>query len=144
ITGGFAPPNPTSVQTFTSSLSDGNASILFQQTKRAHDQKRLPDEPTAQATLPTSSHTKVDELISELEGILKKLPTENPPGSKDIYGEDIGLMYGSDNVEWINGGPAGCGEGQSSVEATEEDKKNFKRAIAIVEELAKLGQVDVA
>lgn len=35
----------------------------------------------------------------------------------------------------MNGGPQGCGHGESSVKATEEDKVKFKRAIAIVKEL---------
>ncbi|KAG8823152.1 hypothetical protein FRC17_009393 [Serendipita sp. 399] len=139
ITGGIVPPNPTSVQRLTFSLADGQASVLFQRTTRKPEERSLPDEPTAQATLPSSSHSKVDDLIEELEGILKKLPTEQPPGSKDIYGLDIGLRYGSDNVEWMNGGPAGCGDGWSDTEVTDEQIEQFKRAVAIVEELGKLG-----
>ncbi|KAG8802822.1 hypothetical protein FRC17_006332 [Serendipita sp. 399] len=139
ITGGIVPPNPTSVQTLTSSLADGQSSVLFQRTTRKPEERSLPDEPTTQATLPSSTHSKVDDLIEELEGILKELPTEQPPGSKDIYGLDIGLMYGSDNVEWMNGGPAGCGGGWSDTEVTDKQIEQFKRAVAIVEELGKLG-----
>jgi len=94
--------------------------------------------------LPTSDVKKIDQLVAELEKILKDLPTEQPPGSADIYGMDIGLMYGSDKVEWMNGGPEGCGGGLSGVIATDEQKEQFKRAVAIVEELAELGKVDTS
>ena len=144
ISGGFAPPNPTSVQQITSSLSGGAPSVLLQTTTRGPGQRRLPDEPTAESTLPSSTITKVDKLVAELESILKKLPTELPPGSKDIYGMDIGLTFGNENVEWMNGGPQGCGGGFSEVEVTEAEREEFKRAVAIVEELVKLGQVDTA
>ncbi|KAG8811310.1 hypothetical protein FRC19_003994 [Serendipita sp. 401] len=138
ITGGIVPANPTSVQTLTSSIAGGQGSILFQRTTRKHEEAKLPDEPTAQATLPSSTHTKVDDLIEELEGILKEIPTESPPGSKDIYGMDIGLMFGSDDLQWMNGGPAGCGSGWSENEPTEDQVEKFKRAVEIVEELGKL------
>lgn len=155
IAGGFAPPNPTSVQQITSSLNDGGtSSILLQTTTRDPDQRRLPDEPTAQSTFKhdavVDNATKekvgdrVSKLVGELEAILRKLPMESPPGSKDIYGMDIGLTFGSDNVEWMNGGPQGCGGGVSDVEATDAEREEFKKALAIVDELVKLGQVDTA
>lgn len=144
ITGGFAPPNPTSVQTLTSSLSDGAPSILLQQHKRAPSERKLPDDPTHTATLPSSATSEVDGLIAELEGILQKLPTEDPPGSDDIYGSDIGLMYGSDKITWANGGQQGCGGGTSNVQATDEQKDSFRRAVAIVEKLAALGQAETS
>ena len=74
-------------------------------------------------------------LLEELEGILRELPTESPPGSQDIYGMDTSIMYGSEGLEWQNGGPAGCGGGQSEVQATPEQKAKFKRAVEIVTEL---------
>jgi hypothetical protein len=130
------------VQQLTSSLSNGVPSILLQTTTRGPGQRRLPDEPTAQSTLPSSTTTDVDRLVTELKAILKKLPTENPPGSKDIYGLDVGLMFGSDDLEWMNGGPQGCGGGVSTVEATDAEREEFKKAVAIVEELVKLGQAE--
>ncbi|TFY54976.1 hypothetical protein EVJ58_g8542 [Rhodofomes roseus] len=68
-------------------------------------------------------------------GILKSIPTEQPPGSEDIYGLDTSIAFGSDDLMWMNGGPAGCGTGRSTVQATEEDKAKFKRAVKIVQEL---------
>jgi hypothetical protein len=87
---------------------------------------------------------EIDELVAELEKILKDLPTEQPPGSADIYGMDIGLMFGSDKVEWANGGPQGCGGGTSEVTATDEQRQRFKRAVEIVEKLAALGKVETS
>ena len=37
----------------------------------------------------------------------------------------------------MNGGPAGCSGGVSTVQPTEEDKAKFKRAVEIVYELVK-------
>ncbi|KIM23179.1 hypothetical protein M408DRAFT_332477 [Serendipita vermifera MAFF 305830] len=144
ITGGFAPATPTSVQQITSSLSGSAATIQLQTTTRAKDQAKLPDAPTAESVLPSSSHNKVDELVTELEEIFKKLPREDPPGSKDIYGMDVGIVFGSDAVQWQNGGPAGCGEGFSQTDATDADKKEFTRALEIIDKLTSLGQVETA
>jgi len=74
--------------------------------------------------------------VEELHGILKVLPTEQPMGSEDIYGLDTSIMWGSEDLQWQNGGPAGCSGGSSSVKATREDRKKFERAVEIVKELA--------
>lgn len=74
-------------------------------------------------------------LVDELQNILRSIPTESPPGSEDIYGLDTSLFWGSDDLEWYNGGPQGCGGGESSVKASDEDKKKFKRAVEIVNKL---------
>jgi len=79
----------------------------------------------------SSAESKIDELVS----ILKSLPTESPPGSQDIYGLDTSIAFLSDGLEWWNGGPQGCGGGESQVQATEEEKEKFKRAVEIVESL---------
>ena len=41
----------------------------------------------------------------------------------------------NDLIIWMNGGPRGCGGGESFVKATDEDKVKFKRAVEIVTEL---------
>ncbi|KAG6835244.1 hypothetical protein H0H93_003580, partial [Arthromyces matolae] len=64
-----------------------------------------------------------------------ELPTEFPPGSEDIYGLDTSIAWGSEDLEWVNGGPQGCGGGPSEVQATDEQKAKFKRAVDIVQEL---------
>lgn len=71
-------------------------------------------------------------MVEELEGILKTIPVESPPGSEDIYGLDTSIMWGSNDLQWSNGGPQGCTGGTSDVKATEEDKKKFNRAVEIV------------
>jgi hypothetical protein len=67
---------------------------------------------------------------------MQMLPTEQPPGSEDIFGQDTSIAFGSDDLEWANGGPAGCGGGTSAVQATEQEKAKFKRAVEIVQHLA--------
>ena len=94
--------------------------------------------PSLQDAVPKSisaSNEHTVELLSELRTILSSIPTESPPGSEDIYGLDTSIAFGSEDLVWMNGGPQGCGHGESSVKATEEDKVKFKRAIAIVKEL---------
>ena len=133
-------PNPTSVQELTSAPSGGQPSLLFKQSKRSHEEAKLPDEPTIQSTASVSNIGKVDGLVAELEKILKVLPTDDSPVARDIYGLDIGLMYGSDNIQWANTVSGGCGGGDSEVTPTEEEKKQFMRAVAIVEEIGNLSQ----
>ena len=76
-------------------------------------------------------------LIDELHSILKEIPTEFPPGSEDIYGLDTSIAWGSEDLQWYNGGPSGCGGGHSETQASAEDKKKFKRAVEIVNELTR-------
>ena len=76
-----------------------------------------------------------DHRVDELIAILKGLPTEQPPGSQDIYELDTSIAFGSQELEWVNGGPAGCNGQESSVQATEEQKAQFARAVALVHEI---------
>ncbi|KAF7364366.1 hypothetical protein MSAN_01097100 [Mycena sanguinolenta] len=93
--------------------------------------------PALSSALPKSLPAASSEaLVEELHSILNILPLEVPPGSQDIYGMDISIMWGSEELEWCNGGPQGCGGGESMVQATPEEKEKFKRAVAIVQELA--------
>ena len=62
---------------------------------------------------------------------------ESPPGSEDIYGQDTSIAFGSEELQWHNGGPQGCGGGNSSEKATVEQKERFKRAVEIIEHLVK-------
>ncbi|KAJ3528641.1 hypothetical protein NM208_g10109 [Fusarium decemcellulare] len=78
-------------------------------------------------------------VIDELRGILKDLPTEQPPGSEDIYGLDTGIVWASNDDDgwvWTNGGPQGCGGGESFVHASADQKAQFARAVDIVYEIA--------
>lgn len=81
-----------------------------------------------------------EALVDELHTILKSIPTESPPGSEDIYGLDTSIAYGSEDLQWQNGGPRGCGGGESFVKATDEDKAKFKRAVEIITHLVEKSQ----
>ena len=129
ITGGFAPPTPNAIFTITAAPA---ADLHITSAIR-------PDgTPSLQDALPktlSASEPGTVALVDELHTILKGLPVESPPGSEDIYGLDTSIAFGSEDLMWINGGPAGCGGGTSSVQATAEDKAKFKRAVEIVEKL---------
>ncbi|TCD69786.1 F-box protein: endocytic membrane traffic, recycling ReCYcling 1 [Steccherinum ochraceum] len=129
ITGGFAPPTPNAVFTVT-----GAPSLSFLQVTTS---LRPSGTPSLQDALP--KEVVVDDnnrkLVDELYNILKSIPTESPPGSEDIYGLDTSIAFGSEDLQWMNGGPSGCGGGTSEVQATDGDKTKFRRAVDIVKEL---------
>ena len=129
ITGGFAPPTPSAL--YTLAQTSGVPSLAITAAVRPDGTPSL-QEAAPKALSPDSDTTA---LVDELHGILKSIPTESPPGSEDIYGMDTSIAWGSDDLEWYNGGPQGCGGGNSMVKATDEDKKKFARAVEIVNEL---------
>ena len=83
----------------------------------------------------SATDTDATALVGELHDILQSIPTEQPPGSEDIYGLDTSIAFQSDDLVWMNGGPEGCGMGASTVLPTVEDKAKFARAVQIVQEL---------
>ncbi|EJD41538.1 hypothetical protein AURDEDRAFT_115439 [Auricularia subglabra TFB-10046 SS5] len=100
-------------------------------------ERRAEGMPSLVAAAPKQvSAQTASSLVEELQGILKDLPVETPRGTADIYGLDIGITFGSSELEWANGSGSGCGPGQSEVQATEEQKEKFKRAVEIVKQLA--------
>ncbi|RGP77476.1 hypothetical protein FLONG3_4395 [Fusarium longipes] len=127
IVGGFAPPTPNLI--INVDCNDGNLHITS--ATRAEGTPALGSPQTK--TVAVADH---ETIIDELHGILKNLPTEQPPGSEDIYGFDTSIAWYSDDLQWYNGGPEGCGGGESSAKATEEDKKKFKRAIEIIKKIS--------
>ncbi|KAI0089425.1 hypothetical protein BDY19DRAFT_942315 [Irpex rosettiformis] len=130
IAGGFAPPTPSAILTVTGTPDKSDLAITAA--------FRPDGTPTLQDALPKSlskSNPGVDALVSELHDILKSLPTEQPPGSEDIYGLDTSIAFGSADLEWCNGGPQGCGGGKSFVQASDEQKTKFRRAVDIVNQL---------
>ncbi|KIP09763.1 hypothetical protein PHLGIDRAFT_102312, partial [Phlebiopsis gigantea 11061_1 CR5-6] len=130
ITGGFAPPTPSAI--FTIDGAPGRPELHITSAVRPHGT------PSLQDALPKSlsaSDANTQQLVGELYSILKSLPTEQPPGSEDIYRADVGIAFASGDFTWMNGGPRGCGGGTSSVHATPEEKTKFKRAVEIVETL---------
>ncbi|KAF4465080.1 hypothetical protein FALBO_8083 [Fusarium albosuccineum] len=126
ITGGFAPPTPSLILIISADGSD-TLKILEQ---------RPGDTDKPEKTVATADY---EGLIDELRGILKELPTEQPPGSEDIYGLDTGIAWaGNDDDGWVwtNGGPQGCVGGESFVQASADQKAQFARAADIVYEIA--------
>jgi len=129
IAGGFAPPTPSAIYTFIRPLNKNNLYIT--------SSIRPDGTPALQEAVPKSisSEDHTASLVDELYNILKTLPTESPPGSEDIYGLDTSLFWFNKDLEWMNGGPEGCGGGTSDVQATAEEKAKFKRAVDIVHEI---------
>jgi hypothetical protein len=78
-------------------------------------------------------------LINELNGILRVLPLEVPTGIQDIYGIDTSIAWFGRNLVWRNGSPEGCVQGVSQVQANDAQKRMFKRAVEIVEQLVGQG-----
>ncbi|KAK0236444.1 hypothetical protein EDD85DRAFT_840658 [Armillaria nabsnona] len=129
IAGGFAPPTPSAIFTLTRPLNHDQLNI----TSAIREIGTASLASAAPKSIQNDDDTNA--LVEELHGILKEIPTESPPGSEDIYGLDISIAWGSEDLMWQNGGPSGCGGGTSSVQATDEDKAKFKRAVEIVEKL---------
>ncbi|KAI0077567.1 hypothetical protein K474DRAFT_1066023 [Panus rudis PR-1116 ss-1] len=129
ITGGFAPPTPNAI--FTVKRSENKSALHVTSAIRPSGTPSLQDGESKELTLNSDN----EALIEELYSILRSIPTESPPGSEDIYGLDTSIAFGSGDFMWMNGGPQGCGHGESSVKASEDDKAKFKRAIEIVKML---------
>ncbi len=129
ITGGFAPPTPSALYTLDKEPSSNN--IIIETMLRPDGTPDLEQKP--EKTVPINQNAG---LIEELHEILKNLPTEQPPGSEDIYGLDTSIAWQSDDLQWWNGGPQGCGGGSSYVKASGEDKRNFERAVEILKQIA--------
>ncbi|KAF9530498.1 hypothetical protein CPB83DRAFT_788008 [Crepidotus variabilis] len=130
IVGGFAPPTINAFHTITK--PQNNNQLMISSAFRSDGEPE--PKPLAPKSI-NSQDAHTTALVEELHGILKTLPTEQPPGSEDIYGLDTSIAWGSEDFEWMNGGPQGCGGGESFVKASPEDKTKFKRAVAIVKEL---------
>ena len=63
--------------------------------------------------------------------------------SADLYGLDVGIFFGSDDLQWRNATFEGCGAGAAEDEGasvpTAEEREAFQRAVQISEELVALG-----
>jgi len=125
ITGGFAPPDPTAVKSVTYAAGTNSLQITSSSSSNL-------------VPIKVEKDGSVDVLVEELQSILKSIPTEDPPGSEDIYGLNTSIMWGSDEFVWRNAGPQGCG-GYSSVQATDEQKAKFKKALEIADALVAKG-----
>jgi len=135
ITGGFAPPTPSEIHVLTLSTDRPNL-LAVDSHHRADGTPSLQAVNSEPKTVSLSDDQTTLDLIEELHGILKTLPTESPPGSQDIYGQDISIAWGSQDLEWCNGGPSGVTGRPSTVQATAEEKAQFGRAVEIIRHLA--------
>ncbi|CAE6393594.1 unnamed protein product [Rhizoctonia solani] len=136
IVGGFAPPTPNALHRLIRSSGDPST-LCIESMVRPEGTPSLQPNPTKNLPIGDSSHASKG-LVDELHSILKEIPTESPPGSEDIYGMDTSIMWMSEDLEWMNGGPQGCGGGTSEVQPSEEQKAKFKRAVEIVTKLTEL------
>jgi hypothetical protein len=125
ISGGFAPPQPAGGKSVTYSADTNSLQIKSSSSSNL-------------APVKVEKDSSVDVLVEELQSILKSIPTEDPPGSEDIYGLNTSILWGSDEFLWRNAGAQGCG-GYSSVQATDEHKAKFKRALEIADALVAKG-----
>jgi hypothetical protein len=135
ILGGFVPPRPSAVHDLTLEAQDTPHILLLSHFPSDSATEQLGPHPK---NIPISEDTT--SLVKELEGILRKLPTEEVP-STDIYQRDIGIFWqGPDGFVWANSAPQGCGEFQGGgTVVTGDDKKAFNRAVEITEVLVKRG-----
>ncbi|KAI0066525.1 hypothetical protein BV25DRAFT_1796324 [Artomyces pyxidatus] len=134
ITGGFAPPRPSAVHDLSLESSTSPFIVLSSAIREDGTPSLLPHPPKS---VPVSDDTTA--LIDELQTILRRLPTENPP-SADIYRQDIGIFWqGADGFTWVNAAPQGCGGWEGDVKVTDEDRKAFGRAVEITETLVGRG-----
>ncbi|KAI9465787.1 hypothetical protein BJY52DRAFT_1220528 [Lactarius psammicola] len=135
ILGGFIPPRPSAVHDL--SFPPGNPHILLTSKFPFPSDRTVQQLESKPKSIPISDDTT--SLVKELEGILRKLPTEEVP-SNDIYGRNIGIFWeGADGFAWANSAPQGCGRFDSGIVVTEDHKEAFNRAVEITEILVQRG-----
>ncbi|KAJ3921623.1 hypothetical protein F5877DRAFT_35679 [Lentinula edodes] len=138
ITGGFAPPTPSFIATITRPVDSDTLNITSaSRPDGTPDLQSFAPKTLALGTVEVTAlgSVSVEGLVDELHGILKELPTEEPRGSEDIYGLDTSIFWGSEDLQWMNGGMGGVTGQPGTVQATPEQKAQFKRAVEIVEAL---------
>jgi len=65
------------------------------------------------------------------------LPTEDPPGSEDVYRQDTSLIVTSaEGKVWGNYAPEGCVHGVSTGEPSDQQIEVFKSLVALVKDIA--------
>ncbi|CAO3618826.1 unnamed protein product [Mucor hiemalis] len=126
ITGGFAGPT---VKEVVDIKGDNSGATIMQASLK----------PSSKTDYNTqaggASYEDLSGLLEQIKNQLQQLPTEEPVGSQDIYGQDISISFFSDDFQWSNGGPEGCSQGESNTQATPEQKEKFKELVDIVKGL---------
>ncbi|KAK5992166.1 hypothetical protein PT974_05566 [Cladobotryum mycophilum] len=125
ILGGFIPPRPTAIYTVTRDNAASSIEVTVQTAENSME--------PASKEFPVKDY---EARINRILGILKQLPTENPPQSEDIFGLNIGISWMSDDFQWVNSAPQGCIPGISDKPATDEEKVLFEEAVDIVTDIA--------
>ena len=133
IQGGFVPPKPSAIHEIKYAEDTG---VTIDTHVRPEGSRDLHG-PTKK-TVADAHGSTVDALVEELEGILQVIP-QSDESSADIYGRDIGIFFGSDQVQWRNGAFEGCDAGPTEDGPSDAQKDKFKRAVEISEELVALG-----
>ena len=127
------PPTPSAVHEIKYAADTGVTIDTHLRREGARDLH-----PPTTKTVAETSEGSVDALVKELEGILQNIP-QTDESSADIYGLDVGVFFGSDNIQWRNGASEGCGGATAENEPTAEQKTKFRRAVEISDELVALG-----
>ena len=136
IQGGFAPPKPSAIHEIKCAADTG---VTIDTHVRPEGSRDL--HPPTTKKVADAQGSKVDALVGELEGILKKIP-QSDESSADMYGLDIGIFFGSDAVQWRNGASEGCDAAPAENAPSDAQQKQFKRAVEISEELVALGAAE--
>jgi len=136
IQGGIVRPNPSAIHEIKCAADTG---VTIDTHVRPEGSRNL--DPPTKKKVPDAQGSEVDTLVEELEQILKDIP-QSDESSADIYGLDIGILFGSDDIQWRNGAFEGCDAGAPENAPTEEQKESFRRAVKITEELAALGAAE--
>ncbi|KAI9356076.1 hypothetical protein BD770DRAFT_323448 [Pilaira anomala] len=126
ITGGFAGPT---IKQVVDIKGDNSGATIMQATLKPESKS---DYHTQSGGV---SAEQVNNILELLKQELQNLPTEQPVGSADIYGQDVSLSFFTDDFQWSNGGPEGCSQGESEQQATPEQKEKFKELVDLVKGL---------
>ncbi|KAI9255727.1 hypothetical protein BDA99DRAFT_517494 [Phascolomyces articulosus] len=124
ITGGFAGPTVKKVIEIKGDSSSG-ATLLHANLQPG----TKADYVTQTGSVSTEQLTT---LLSTVKEQLQSLPTEDPIGSEDIYGLDTSILFFADGFQWGNGGPEGCTGGESTKQATPEQKQIFATLVELI------------
>ncbi|KAI8149526.1 hypothetical protein BJV82DRAFT_662822 [Fennellomyces sp. T-0311] len=124
ITGGFAPPTVRKHIEIKGDSASG-ATLLHANLQ--------PGSKTDYVTQTGAVSTEqIFILLQTVKAQLQELPTEDPVGSEDIYGLDTSILFYADGFQWGNGGREGCVGGESTRQATDEQKQTFAALVELI------------
>ncbi|KAJ1564431.1 hypothetical protein HK096_008019 [Nowakowskiella sp. JEL0078] len=130
VVGGFAPASPSSQINLIVKKNDSVNVKNYIRKDIVADQFRLLETP------PTFSSKEISAFATDIVSMFKDLPTEQPPGSSDIYGFNISINIDAPGFRWENRPNDGCVISESSIQPSEEQKKKFFEAAMKLKEIA--------